>query len=239
MLDSLPHPAPSPGAVEMAPARPLFERVRDTFIAPARLAAGLRQAPVWPDALAISVVVAMLLVLAVPTDVFVGFTEGATDRLGRPVEVTSSPEAIGFYGRLLGMMSALVYQPMFALGLAGVLMLTFTVVLRGRAGFTQYLALAAHTLLIPALGGLAMLPVQAIRGTAVQLTPALLLPFVDPHGALGAVLGAVDLFTVWMLVVAGIGASVLNNDRTARDQAVRLLVGGYVVLAVAVALLTR
>jgi hypothetical protein len=219
-----------------APA-PLSRRVLQTFAAPAELFRGFRDHAPWVGPLAISVVVGMLVVLAVPDQAFVEATEGAVNRRGRPVEITSDPGTIARYGRMMGMLVTVVRQPLAAFALAGALTLVFTVLLRGRVRFLQYLAVTTHAFLITALGSLLAAGVAAFRGTEPEgITPALL-PGIPAGTFLHRLLAGLDPFTLWALLFAALGVSILDRSRS-WGSAAAILLGTYLAAAVLLAAAT-
>lgn len=164
----------------------------DTFVAPRQLFATFREQAPWFGVLVIVTLAAVVATTAIPDQAFVEQTRGATDRLGRPVTVTSDAATIGHWGRLLAAFSALVFQPMLAFGLAGILTLAFS-----RSGqavrYPQYLAITVHAMLIPALGTLLVLPFQFREFGGWQFS---LVRFV---------------FIVWGVAVAILGARTLHS----------------------------
>jgi hypothetical protein len=219
-----------------APA-PLPRRVLQTFVAPRELFQGFREDAPWLGPLLISAVVGMLVFLATPREVFVEMMEGATTRRGKPVTITSDPETIAHYGRLLGMFSTLVMEPIMSFVVAGALALLFSVLLRGEGTYRQYLAVTTHASLVTSLGALAAIALATLRGgTLESVTPALLLPSALREGVAYRILSALDLFTLWALVVAGLGVSMVNRRRSWASAA-GILVGIYLMLALTVALL--
>ena len=162
-----------------------------TLIAPRRLFRTFGPYAPWLGALAISTLIAVIATAGIPDSVFVEQVRDPTDRLGRPVTVTSDPATIGRWGRIMAAFSAVIFQPMLALGLAGVLALIFGTPPRRAVSYVQYLAVTTHALLIPALGSLLLLAIEfrQFAGT-------------------GATMARVG-FAAWALVVAVIGARAL------------------------------
>jgi hypothetical protein len=218
---------------------PLGARVLDTFRAPRRLAE--RLGPYWPfaGALALVILVGMLALTRVPDSFFVEMSANPVDRLGRPVELTSDSATIGRWGRFMAMFTVLVQRPMLACGIAGVLVLVFSLREKGgSAGFRSYFALTAHALLIPAAGELIGVLVSIVRGGGVvPISLALLAPGLDQGSFLYALLDGINPFTVWMLVVLAIAASTLQRRDSWKPVSL-LLVGSYAALALVVALVT-
>jgi hypothetical protein len=217
----------------------LPERIAQTFVAPRALGHRFRGHAPWMGALLLATLVAVLAVAALPADVFVEQMQDPVTRRGRPVEITSPPEEIARYGRYLGMLAVFATYPLVAFAIAGILTLLFSVLGRGAARYTQHLALTAHGLLIPSLGTLLALPIQHLTAdTAFQFSLSRLLPLArDPGSLLYGVLDGLNLFTLWMVVVLGVGISALE-PRFGAARASAILLALYVALQVTVVLAT-
>ncbi len=214
-------------------AQPLPARILHTFVAPRRLAAGLRESAPWAGVLLISTVVAVLAAAALPAEFFLSRVEDPVDRLGRPVTVTSPPEEVVRWGRYLQMFSASVEHPVLVLAVAGILTLVFSVLGGGRVSFARHFALAAHAFLVSALGLLLTVGWHLATGHA-GAQPSLAPLLGRPGGAPGEVLAMLNPFTLWMLLVLAAGVGELD-DRHSFSQAAAILVGLYLALAVALA----
>jgi hypothetical protein len=215
--------------------RPLTRRVRDTFVAPRRLAAGLTESTPWIDVLVITTVIAMVAAALLPAEYFLAQVEAPVDRLGRPVEVTSPPEEIVRWGRMLQMFSAAVMHPMIVVMVAGLLTLLFSVVGGGGVDMRRYLALSSHAFLISALGVLLATAWQIATG-APEVQPSLA-PLIGPSAESSfalRVLALLNPFTLWMLGVLAIGVSELDRRR-GFAAAAGVLLGLYLALAAALA----
>lgn len=223
-----------------AGAPPLGRRILDTFVAPRRLAEALRRATPWAGPLLISTAVAVLAAAALPAEFFLSRVEEPVNRLGRPVEVTSSPEVIVRWGRYLQMFSAAVEHPVVILTVAGVLTLLFSVVGGGRVEFFRYFSLASHAFLISALGLLLTVGWHLLSGDT-DFHPSLAFLAGGAGAAsgssVGEVLGILNPFTIWTLVVMAVGVDGLD-ERHSFPAAAVILLGLYLLLAVAVAALT-
>lgn len=215
--------------------RPLADRIMATFVAPRRLVPDFREGTRWLDVLVVSTVVAVISVYLLPEAFFVEQMRDAVSRRGEPVEITSSPGEIARWGRYLGMLTALVSHPLFAIGLAGLITLLFTILAGARTGFRDHLSLTSHAFLIPALGTLLTLPLRYITGRSdAQFTPGLFLP---DSGSLGLlILNGVDLFSIWMLLVIALWVGELN-PRIGTGRGAATLLGVYLVLNLITALL--
>lgn len=221
-----------------AAAAPLAERVRDTFAAPGRLFRNLPANAPFLGVLALATLVAAAAVAAEPAEYFLAQVEDPVSRRGTPVEVTSSPETIVLWGRIMAVFSALVGHPLLALGGAGVLTILFRVLGSGEGEYRRYLTVASHGLLISSAGMVATVALRAITGSSGALpTVGGLLGLAEGTLA-GGILHGINLFTLWMLAVVGIGVASIEA-RVTRRAATALLWGIYGVLVVTVAVLFR
>lgn len=215
----------------------LGRRIALTFVDPRRLFAGFDERAPWIGVLVLSTLVAMLAAATQPAEFFLAQMENPADRLGRAVEVTSGPEEIVRWGRYLAVFSAIAGHPLVLLGVAGVLTVAFTLVGGGRGTFRAYLAVAAHALLVAALGTLLAVALRAATGdAALEPTLGRLVAPLSPRAGAGGFLAGVNLFTLWTLGVLGAGVAALDGRRS-WGAAAAILVGGYLALVAAATLL--
>jgi hypothetical protein len=226
--------APTPGA-----GLRLATRVYETFVAPRRLFARVDDATPFIGVLLISTLVAVIAAPVKSPEYFLHQMDDPVNRLGKPVVVTSGPEEIVRYGRMLAMLSALASHPLILLAIAGLLTLFFSVTGTARGSFRRHVVVAAHLLLIPALGALVGVGIALATGDLdAQPSLARLLSFAGPRFASDPFLDNIDLFSVWMLLTLGVAVATLQGRRSwVRPAAV--LVAVYLLLASASAVLLR
>ncbi len=212
----------------------LSSRIRNTFLAPGRMARDIRESAPWVDVLLLSTVVTALSVLAIPDEVFIGQMEEAVTRRGEPVEITSAPQDIARWGRAIAMLSTIATHPIVIVTIAGILTVIFGIVARGASGFREYLSLTAHGMLIPAFGSAVVFLIRLIAGRFGG-DGAELLPEGAGWGA--AVAASIDPFAIWMLIVLGVGINRLDSRQPTGRSVAILLVGYMVLLAGSVAVL--
>jgi len=190
---------------------PLHRRVLDVFVAPGRLFEHFRHATPWVGPLVISVVVGLIVVFAIPQELYVEQARETMRNAPAGAELPAAETLAGF-GRLAGAASVLFGVPIGAFVMAGVLALIFGVFFSGEARFTQFLTVVTHTQLIGALGALVTLPVQLATGSLeTRLSLALLVPGLGTESVAGRVLAGLDLFTLWTVVVVGLGVAIVNR----------------------------
>lgn len=234
MIDS----APAASAAPETSAAPLLSRIRDTFVAPARL---FRTLPADNSFIAVLVVATLLAAAAVaaePAEYFLAQVEDPVSRRGTPVEITSSPETVVLWGRIMAVFSALVGHPLLALGGAGLLLLIFRTLGPGDAGYRGYLTVASHGLLISSAGMVAAVLLRLVTGNVDALPTVGTLAGIPAAGLAGGLLHGINLFTLWMLVVVGTGVAAIES-RVTRGAATALLLGIYAALVVTWAALFR
>jgi hypothetical protein len=223
--------------------RGLAARVAGTLRAPRRTFAALVAAPRWIDVLVLVFVLsfaASALFLQTETGrlALVDQWERTALAFGQPVDDAryASFEAASSNGAGYAALTAFAGGPLLAFGISVLLFAVFSGILKGRAGYVQVLAIAAHAGVILALRQVIAAPVGYARETLAS--PATLGTFfgmLDEASPLARFLGAIDLFVVWWACVLAIGVSVLYRRR-ARPLALAF-VGAYVLVAAILALI--
>jgi hypothetical protein len=128
----------------------------------------------------------------------------------------------------------LVFAPLMSLIMAGILFAVFNAVMAGDASFKQLYSVVVHAGAISALSALFTAPMNIARGAAGSATNlGVLLPMLDEASFLGKLLGMIDLFLVWWVIVLAIGLAVLYRRRT--QPIAWTLLGVYAVIAIGVA----
>ena len=137
--------------------------------------------------------------------------------------------------------SIVVISPIFAVIISGVLFAIFNAALGGEASFKQVLAIVAHagglvSGVVFSLSSMLLGTINYVRGSALTSVANLgaALPMLPERSFLASLLGAVDFFMIWYIVVLAIGLGVLYKRRT-QPIAISLL-SVYAVIAIAVAL---
>jgi hypothetical protein len=112
--------------------------------------------------------------------------------------------------------SQLVFLPLMATIISGLIIGVFNAVMGGNATFRQVFAVVAHSGVILALHSLFMAPLDYAR--AAMTSPSTLrafTPFLAEGSFAGRLTGSIDLFYVWWIVNLSIGVGVLYGKRTA------------------------
>jgi hypothetical protein len=128
----------------------------------------------------------------------------------------------------------LVMVPLMSLITAGILYAIFNAAMGGNATFKQVFAIVAHASVISVLSAAFAGLVNTARGSAGSATSlGVLLPMLDEKSFFGRLMGMLDLFMIWYIVVLAIGLGILYRRKT--QPVAMTLFGVYVVIVVLVA----
>jgi hypothetical protein len=139
------------------------------------------------------------------------------------------------YGTVVYM---LVLVPIFMVIMSGILYAVFNAAMGGNATFKQVFTVVVHAGPIGLLSQLFTVPLNYFRGTMTSATTlAVLLPMLPDKSFAARLLGMIDLFLIWQLIVLSIGLAVLYRRRTQPIATALLVV--YFIIAVIVAFVRR
>lgn len=238
----MPTTATEPGA---APApQNLAARVVGVITSPAATYRAVVAHPKWLGVLAVTTILAAFFT-ALPLATEAG-QAAALDRQVEALEsmkslgVTVTPEMYAQMERRASSMpyttgaSVLVMGPIMTLIVAGILFGVFNALMGGEARFKQAFAVVAHASVVSTAGAVFSGAINYFRGgiTSVANLGALL-PMLPENSFAGQLLGTVDVFMVWWIVVLAIGLGVLYRRRT-QPIAISLL-GVYACIALIIA----
>ena len=134
---------------------------------------------------------------------------------------------IGYFG-----LAPLVVVPAVAVALAGVLYVVFNAVLAGEATFKHVLAVVVHSGIIKAAQQVFVTPLNYYRESLSSRTNvAVFFPMIEEGSFVARLLGTIDLFNVWWIVVLAVGLGVLYRRKAAPIAAGLFLVYAIVALA--------
>jgi Yip1 domain len=131
--------------------------------------------------------------------------------------------------------SILIVGPIMTFVFAGLYFGVFNALLGGDASFRQVLAIVTHSGAVNIVQTLFVLPLNYIRESASSATTlgVFVQSFLDETNFVARVLGMIDLFIVWNLVVTAIGLGVLYRRKT--GPIFWSLMGVYVVIVLVIA----
>lgn len=195
-----------------APAPPSFpRRVVDVFVSPGHLARALAAHPLWGAALLTGAVLVVLQVGLIPLEIW----EASFRRI--MLEQGQDPGAVATGAglmRLWSMIAGGLAWFAFAFVLTGLFTAVFAFVLGDEGRYVQYLSVLSHAWLIPAVVGLALVPLR-IAQEDPQLTLSVgTFFFFLPEGYLLRVLSFLDLSQLWALLVVAQGAHAIDPRRS-------------------------
>src|SRR5512139_590330 len=213
-------PGPEPQAV--APPAGLFSRFIGVLFSPRQTFAQVAKQPRW-----LGMLLLVTIIGVVATGGFLSTEVGQQaylDEAVRRVEAGGgrmSDQQYQAIERTLPYMgyitagSVLVIGPLMTLVLAGILYVVFGAVLGGEGTFKQVFSVVAHCGAVSAVGQLFMLPLNFVRQSMSGATNlAVFFPMLDEGSFIARLLGSVDLFLVWWVMVLAIGMAVLYRRKT-------------------------
>ncbi len=129
----------------------------------------------------------------------------------------------------------IVMTPIFGLIVAGILFAIFNAALGGEATFKQVFSIYAHAGVISAVSAAFSGVINYFRGSMGSVANlGAILPMLSEKSFAGLLLGMVDVFLVWYIIVLAMGLAVLYRRRT-QPIAISLL-SVYAVIAIGIAL---
>ena len=196
------------------PAQPLsfVQRVIGVVVSPGETMARIAAAPRWLDVLVLTTLLsaaglAIFLSSEVGQAAYVDQAVATMESLGMTVnaEAQARIQAQAPYASYIQGGTILFFGPLMACIIAGVLFGAFAV-LGGEARYKQVLAVVAHAGVIPLLQQAFTLPVNYQRQSMASATNlAVFFPNMAEGSFFASVLGFIDLFWIWYLVVLAIG----------------------------------
>jgi hypothetical protein len=137
--------------------------------------------------------------------------------------------------------SVLVISPIIVVIVAGLLFAVFNAAMGGEASFKQVISIVIHAGVISTLSSIFSGAINYIRAASGNASASMgsvanlgaLLPMLPEQSFIGHLLGTIDIFLVWWVVVLAIGLAVLYRRRT-QPIAIGLL-GVYAVIALIIA----
>jgi hypothetical protein len=188
----------------------------------------------------------VLIVTAVSLGAFFSTEVGQTAFLDQAVEQARKagreiPEAqwavtqkMAPYMGLIYAGSTLLVAPIMWLAVSGLLFVVFNVAMGGTATFKQLFAVFVHSTAVTVVQQLFVTPLNYVRETISSATNlAVFLPMLDESSFLAKLLGTIDLFLIWWIVVLSIGLAVLFKRKTGPVAAGLFTVYGVIAVIVA------
>jgi hypothetical protein len=233
------HTTVQPGA---APApKSLAARFVGIITSPAETYRSIVAHPTWFGMLAvtcvlISLVLGGFLFTKVGQDAWVD--AALASQAGAGDEQAAAIERMAPYAGYITVAYMVIAMPIILLIISGILYAVFNAALGGTATFRQTFSVVVHAGPIGVLSQLFTVPLNYMRGTMTSATNlSVLVPMLPEESFVVRLLGMIDLFLVWQLVVLSIGLAVLYKRRTPPIATTLLAI--YAIIAVIVAVIRR
>ena len=229
-------------AAGSAPApKSLLARCIGIITAPKDTFASVAAFPKWLTLLAISaVLIAFFAALPMTTDAGrqAAIDQQVQQRKAFGIETDDAQYAqIERMSKIMPYITAvtvLVMSPIMVLVIGGILFAIFNAALGGEASFKQMMAIVVHAGVISTVSAVFSGIINYFRGAVGSVaTLGALLPMLPEKSFLASLLGAVDVFLIWWLLVLAMGLAVLYRRRT-QPIAISLL-AVYAVIAIVIA----
>lgn len=229
-------------AAGAAPAsKGLLARFIGIITAPKDTFAGVAAVPKWFGVLAVSaVLIAFFTALPMTTDAGrqAAIDQQVQQRASFGVQTDDATYArIEQMSKIMPYVTAgsvLVFSPIMVLVIGGILFAIFNAALGGEASFKQVLAIVTHAGVISTVSAIFSGIINYFRGGVGSVANlGALLPMLPEKSFLAGLLGAVDVFLIWWIIVLAMGLAVLYRRRT-QPIAISLL-AVYAVIAIVIA----
>jgi hypothetical protein len=232
---------PTTAPAEPSKGKGLFARVIGVFVSPRATFADVAARPRALGVLALGLFVVVvglytLLSTEVGQQAWLDQQVQQSEAFGRtiPDAQYQGMERIAPYIGYIAAGGYLVVIPIFLAILAGILLGVFNALLGGDASFKQVFAIVCHAGLITVLQTVFAMPLDYVRESlSSPTTLGVFVPFLDEKSFLSRLLGTIDLFQIWWLVVLAIGLGVLFKRRTGPIATSLLTVYAVIILAIA------
>ena len=124
-------------------------------------------------------------------------------------------ERMAKYAAPITVVSVAIITPLMWAIMAGILFVVFNAALGGGGSFKQLFAVMAYSSAVTIVQQIFVTPLNYVRETMSSATNlAVFLPMLDEGSFLARLLGMIDLFLIWWVVVLSIGLAVLYRRKT-------------------------
>jgi hypothetical protein len=220
----------------------LLARFIGIITAPKDTFTGVAAVPKWLAMLAIStVLIAVFAALPMTTDAGrqAGIDQQVQQRQAFGIQTDDATYArIEQMSKIMPYITAvmvLVMSPIMVLVISGILFAIFNAALGGEASFKQVMAIVVHAGVISTVSAVFTGIINYFRGAVGSVaTLGALLPMLPEKSFLASLLGAIDVFLIWWIVVLAMGLAVLYRRRTQPIAISLLAVYGLIAIVIAV-----
>jgi len=202
------------------PPLPFLQRVIGVVFSPGETMARVAAAPRWLDVLALTTLLmaagfALFFSTEVGKAAYVDQAVASIESFGQTVntEMYAGLQRQAGFAAWLQSGTIVFFSPLITAAIAGILFGVFTV-LGGEARYAQVLAVVSHASVISLLQQAFSLPLNYMRQTMSSATNlAVFFPDLPEGSFLAAVLGFIDLFWIWYLVVLAMGLAAVYRRK--------------------------
>lgn len=217
--------APVEGAVEATTddthLSPFPKRIVEVFFSPGRLMSALAAKPAWGAALIFGLVVSIAATALIPAHVWEAMIRDQMAARGQ--DPSAFPGGTSLV-RIFGLVGVVVMYPLMAFISTGIITLVFSFVLGDEGRYKQYLAALTHAFMIPAVFGLALVPLKIAQSDPRFTLNLGSFLFFLPEGFLLKWATMMDLTSLWAWLVVAMGAHAIAPKRSFGSAAVVMIV---------------
>jgi hypothetical protein len=128
----------------------------------------------------------------------------------------------------------ILFSPIMTLIIAGILFAVFNAALGGDSSFKQLFTVIVHAGAVSVVQQVFVTPLNYVRESMSSATNlAVFLPMLDEGSFMAKLLGTVDLFLVWYVIVLATGLSVLYKRKTGPIATALFVVYGIIAVIIA------
>jgi hypothetical protein len=199
----------------------LPNRLFDVFLSPGKVMKAIAQNPAWVGALLVGVFLIALqtaLTWDLTREMMIEAQRQAALEAGREAPVM--PEWVMNVLRYATPIIRMIAITLFTFFFAGVYWLIFSFVLGDEGRYRQYLAVGTHALFVPAIIGLALVPLKVMTEDVTMTLNLGNLLFFLPEGYLSNVFRAMDATSIWSALIIAQGAHSIDPKRSFGSAAV-------------------
>ena len=194
----------------------LPKRLFDVFLSPGKLMDAIAQTPAVAGALGTAAFLIAVSTLLIPPEMMAETMRQAALNAGGQAPPEAFMNAMRYITPVMAMISIVVVTFISA----GLYWLIFSFVLGDDGRYRQYLAVGAHALLVPAIIGLALVPLKVMTEDVTMTLNLGNLLFFLPEGYLSNVFRAMDATSIWSALIIAQGAHSIDPKRSFGSAAV-------------------
>lgn len=205
----------------------LPSRLFNVFLSPGKVMEAVAKNPVWVGALLVGAVLVALQTALIPFDMIMETQRQAALEAGR--DMPEIPETLMNIMRYVTPVFGMIGTFLMTVVFAGLYWLIFSFVLGDEGRYRQYLAIGAHALFVPALIGLALVPLKIMTGDAQATLNLGSFLFFLPDGYWSNVFRLMDLTGIWSALIIAQGAHSIDAKRSFGSAAAILIAIVFIV----------